>query len=91
MLAGGVGGMLIGVFIGWLIDVMTVEDTVREKVSSESRFKDAFKAIIQSKTTRKVKVGIFEENDSHLGDIELESDKGVSSDVRVGHVFYLTN
>ena len=91
MLAGGVGGMLIGVFIGWLIDITTIEDTVREKIRNDSRFGNGVKAMIQSKTTRKVKVGIYEENDSHLGDIELESDKGVSSDVRVGHVFYLTN
>lgn len=83
--------MLVGVFIGWLIDVMTVEDTVKDKVRAESRFKDAIKAMIKSKTTRKVNVGIFGEYDNHLGDIELESDKGVAADVKVGHVFYLTN
>lgn len=84
-------GGIVGLLLGFIIDACTVEDTVRDEVRSHSRFKDAFKAMIKSKTTRSVNVGIFGNNDNHLGDIELESDKGVAADVKVGHVFYLNN
>ena len=87
------GSLLFGsacaLLVGCIIDALTVEKTVREKVSSEDQFKNAFKAMIKSKDTRTVHVGIYGSNNTHLGDIEIESEKGVSSDVRVGHTFYV--
>lgn len=91
VIAGGTIGCLVGIVIPWIIDEFTVENTVREKVYAEPRFDDAIIAVVNSKTTRNVKIGVYAEDDNHLGDIELESDKGVAADVKVGHVFYLTN
>lgn len=86
-LAAGLGGAAVVGIIAAIADWLT-EDSISETILQEERFKDAFKAIINDKTTRKVKVGIFDSSEK-IGDMEIESSKGVSDSLYVGQVIYL--
>lgn len=76
-------GVLIGMISEWL-----TEDTISDTIRNESRYQDAIKAIINDKSTRKVKVGIFDTSDQ-IGEMEIESSKGVSNSLYVGQVIDL--
>lgn len=54
---------------------------------AKEKFRNAVKAKIKSKTTKKVNVGIFDSQENHLGDIPFEGEE-VASDIRVGDVIY---
>lgn len=78
-------GVLIGMISEWLN-----EDTISDTIRNENKFKNAIKAIVNDKSVRKVKVGIFDTYEQ-LGEMEIESSKGVSSSIYVGQIIDLRN
>lgn len=78
----GFGGMMFALAVTVLITIGLIRSEVKEKVP------DAFKAQITSKSTRKVVVGIFDDEDQKLKDIEIVSQQGVADDVREGQIIY---
>jgi anionic cell wall polymer biosynthesis LytR-Cps2A-Psr (LCP) family protein len=55
----------------------------------KKRNKDAFKALIKEKKKYAVNVGIFDEEEENIGNIEIKSDEGVSDSLYVGQVIYI--
>ena len=87
-LAAGLGGGVVVGLICAAISEWLNEDTISETIHNEDKFKDAIKAIVKDKSVRKVKVGIFD-NTEQIGEMEIESSKGVSNSVYVGQVIDL--
>lgn len=63
------------------------EDKLVEEV--EEQYPDAFKLLIKEKKKNAVNVGIFDEDDEHLDDVEITSTKGVSKSLRKGKVIFV--
>jgi len=78
----GFGGLMFALAVSVLITTALIRSEVKEKVPS------AFKAQITSKSTRKVVVGIFDDENKKLKDIEMVSQQGVSDDVYEGQTIY---
>ena len=77
-------GLLIGA-IGVSVLVSTVVisiDSLKNDVKNE--YPDAFKMLIKEKKKDAVKVGIFDKTNSHIEDIEITSNKGVSNNIHQG-------
>ena len=83
LLAGG----LLGATIFMAVDFFLSKDKLVEKVEEE--YPDAFKLLIKEKKKNAVNVGIFDEDDEHLDDVEITSTKGVSKSLRKGQVIYV--
>ena len=83
LLAGG----LLGATIFMAVDYFISEETLVEKVEEE--YPDAFKLLIKEKKKNAVNVGIFDEDNEHLDDVEITSTKGVSKSLRKGQVIYV--
>ena len=83
LLAGG----LLGATIFMAVDFFLSEDKLVEKVEEE--YPDAFKLLIKEKKKNAVNVGIFDEDDEHLDDVEITSTKGVSKSLRKGKVIFV--
>ena len=83
LLAGG----LLGATIFMAVDYFLSEDKLVEEV--EEQYPDAFKLLIKEKKKNAVNVGIFDEDDEHLDDVEITSTKGVSKSLRKGQVIYV--
>ena len=83
LLAGG----LLGATIFMAVDFFLSEDKLVEEV--EEQYPDAFKLLIKEKKKNAVNVGIFDEDDEHLDDVEITSTKGVSKSLRKGQVIYV--
>lgn len=83
LLAGG----LLGATIFLAVDFFLSEDKLVEEV--EEQYPDAFKLLIKEKKKNAVNVGIFDEDDEHLDDVEITSTKGVSKSLRKGQVIYV--
>lgn len=83
LLAGG----LLGATIFLAVDFFLSEDKLVEKV--EEKYPDAFKLLIKEKKKNAVNVGIFDEDDEHLDDVEITSTKGVSKSLRKGKVIFV--
>ena len=80
LLAGG----LLGATIFMAVDYFISEETLVENVEEE--YPDAFKLRIKEKKKNAVNVGIFDEDNEHLDDMEITSSKGVSKSLRKGQV-----
>ena len=80
LLAGG----LLGATIFMAVDFFLSEDKLVEEV--EEQYPDAFKLLIKEKKKNAVNVGIFDEDDEHLDDVEITSTKGVSKSLRKGQI-----
>ena len=77
-------GLLIGA-IGVSVLVSTVVisiDSLKNDVKNE--YPDAFKMLIKEKKKDAVKVGIFDKTNSHIEDVEITSNKGVSNNLHQG-------
>lgn len=85
LLAGG----LLGATIFLAVDFFLSEDKLVEEV--EEQYPDAFKLLIKEKKKNAVNVGIFDEDDEHLDDVEITSTKGVSKSLRKGKVIFCEN
>ena len=83
LLAGG----LLGATIFMAVDFFLSEDKLVEEV--EEQYPDAFKLLIKEKKKNAVNVGIFDEDNEHLDDVEITSTKGVSKNLRKGQVIYV--
>ncbi|MCI7427181.1 MAG: hypothetical protein SOY53_07825 [Prevotella sp.] len=83
LLAGG----LLGATIFLAVDFFLSEDKLVEEV--EEQYPDAFKLRIKEKKKNAVNVGIFDEDDEHLDDVEITSTKGVSKSLRKGKVIFV--
>ena len=83
LLAGG----LLGATIFMAVDFFLSEDKLVEEV--EEQYPDAFKLLIKEKKKNAVNVGIFDEDDEHLDDVEITSTKGVSKSLRKGKVIFV--
>lgn len=82
-------GLLIGA-IGVSVFVSTVVisiDSLKNDVKNE--YPDAFKMLIKEKKKDAVKVGIFDKTNSHIEDIEITSNKGVSNNLHQGQTIYI--
>lgn len=82
-------GLLIGA-IGVSVVVSTVVisiDSLKNDVKNE--YPDAFKMLIKEKKKDAVKVGIFDKTNSHIEDIEITSNKGVSNNLYQGQTIYI--
>ena len=69
------------------VDYFISEETLVENVEEE--YPDAFKLLIKEKKKNAVNVGIFDEDNEHLDDVEITSSKGVSKSLRKGQVIYV--
>ena len=83
LLAGG----LLGATIFLAVDFFLSEDKLVEEV--EKQYPDAFKLLIKEKKKNAVNVGIFDEDDEQLDDVEITSTKGVSKSLRKGKVIFV--
>ena len=83
LLAGG----LLGATIFLAVDFFLSEDKLVEEV--EEQYPDAFKLLIKEKKKNAVNVGIFDEDNEHLDDVEITSTKGVSKSLRKGQIIYV--
>ena len=83
LLAGG----LLGATIFLAVDFFLSEDKLVEEV--EKQYPDAFKLLIKEKKKNAVNVGIFDEDNEHLDDVEITSTKGVSKSLRKGKVIFV--
>ena len=83
LLAGG----LLGATIFMAVDFFLSEDKLVEE--AEEQYPDAFKLLIKEKKKNAVNVGIFDEDNEHLDDVEITSTKGVSKSLRKGQVIYV--
>ena len=81
-----VGGLL-GATIFMAVDYFLSEDKLVEEV--EKQYPDAFKLLIKEKKKNAVNVGIFDEDNEHLDDVEITSTKGVSKSLRKGKVIFV--
>ena len=81
-----VGGLL-GATIFMAVDFFLSEDKLVEEV--EEQYPDAFKLLIKEKKKNAVNVGIFDEDNEHLDDVEITSTKGVSKSLRKGQIIYV--
>lgn len=82
-LIGGAGGAVLGAIVDWFID----DDTLTESIEEE--YEDAFKLLIKEKKKNAVKVGIFDEENDLLDDVEIQSNSGVSDSLYKGRVIYV--
>lgn len=78
---------LLGATIFLAVDFFLSEDKLVEEV--EEQYPDAFKLLIKEKKKNAVNVGIFDEDDEHLDDVEITSTKGVSKSLRKGKVIFV--
>ena len=69
------------------VDYFISEETLVEKVEEE--YPDAFKLLIKEKKKNAVNVGIFDEDNEHLDDMEITSSKGVSKSLHKGQTIYV--
>ena len=83
LLAGG----LLGATIFMAVDFFLSEDKLVEEV--EEQYPDAFKLLIKEKKKNAVNVGIFDEDNEHLEDVEITSTKGVSKSLHKGQTIYV--
>ena len=83
LLAGG----LLGATIFLAVDFFLSEDKLVEEV--EEQYPDAYKLLIKEKKKNAVNVGIFDEDDEHLDDVEITSTKGVSKSLHKGQTIYV--
>lgn len=68
----------ICITISELISPRQIAQTAKKKCP------EAIKALVESKDTRKVGVGLFDSNNDRVGEMTIESSKGVSSSIYVG-------
>lgn len=83
------GAALIATAVGGGIIISKKINEKRLKKAVKKEFTEAVKMIINDKSTKKVNVGIFDENNDKIKDLTVESEKGVSDELYVGQEIYL--
>ena len=79
--------------LGWLIVSATIKvyEVVKTEVvknAVKKTYKNAFQALITSKDTKTVQVGIWDAT-KEIGEMEIKSDKGISDEIQTGQVIYI--
>ena len=74
---------LVDRFVTWFIS----EDSLGEYIKEE--YDDAFYLLIEEKKRNALKVGIFNNQEDVIENIELQSDKGVSDSIYEGQIIYI--
>lgn len=70
------------------VAVEITQDVIRRR--AKEKFERAKYALVKEiKNAKKVKVGVFGNNSNELGELVIESDKGVDKNVRVGQKIYV--
>ncbi len=87
IILGGAAILAAAVAGGIVIHRKINERRLREAIKKE--FTEAVKAIINDKSTKRVDVGIFAEDDCKIKDLTFTSDEGVSDELYVGQEIYL--
>lgn len=87
MLIGGLYGAAAGAVLGAVVDWFIDEDTLSQAVVEE--YDDAFKLLIKEKKKKAVKVGIFDDDNELLDDVEIQSNEGVSDSLYKGQIIYV--
>jgi hypothetical protein len=83
----GAAAVGLTVYAGVKIYKKITAKQIAEEVARKS--KEAFYAKIKEKKANAVKVGIFDVNEKETGEMEIESDEGVDSSLRVGQVILI--
>lgn len=84
---GVLGAGLLGAAVVLSVDYFLSSDTLSDAVREEEP--DAFKVLIKEKKKNAVNVGIFDEDNEHLNDMEITTSKGVSRSLRKGQTIYV--
>jgi len=85
---GALAGVALAGAASYVVYKKITADAIKEKARQLGK-SEAFKAMIKSKNTRRVKVGIFDRNENEIADFSMESEGGVSENLRVGQYLYL--
>ena len=80
----GAAAIGLTVYAGVKIYEKITAKQIAEEVARKS--KEAFYAKIKEKKRDAVKVGIFDVNEKETGEMEIKSDEGVDSSLRVGQL-----
>jgi hypothetical protein len=83
----GAAAVGLTVYAGVKIYKKITAKQIAEEVARKS--KEAFYAKIKEKKANAVKVFIFDVNEKETGEMEIESDEGVDSSLRVGQVILI--
>lgn len=78
----GIGSVAIIVAVACIIS----RTLIREKIKEQ--YKNAAKAIIESKDIKEVKVGIYDHNDKYIQEMRITSELGIADDVYKKLVLY---
>ena len=87
------GALLAGAAVGAAATVavaaicVTISELISPRqIAEKAKIKcpGAIKAFVESKDTRRVCVGLFDSNNDRVGEMTIESSKGVSSSIYVG-------
>ena len=82
-----IAGSVLGAAV-IIVACKITKEIIAEKACKE--FNEAFKAEIQEAKKNAVHVGIFDEEDNTIGEMTIESEKGVDAYIKQGDVIYLT-
>lgn len=80
---------LIGTAVAGGIIIHRKINERRLKRAVRKEFAQAVKMIINDKSTKKVNVGIFDDENCKIKDMDVASDRGVSDEIYVGQEIYL--
>ena len=84
----GIAAAIIGAAAA--IVVVTIIDKVALQKAIKEKYQNAAKALIKSKDTKTVVVGIYDDRNRTIDEaMEIKSDSGVSQDIKVGQTIYL--
>lgn len=77
-------GLIVALFVtAVIIDEIQIKKKVKEA------YKEAAAVLIQSKDIKTVRVGIYDDSDVKISEMEISSDAGVSSSIQEGQKIYL--
>ena len=82
------GLLIAAIGVSVLVSTVVISiDSLKNDVKNE--YPDAFKMLIKEKKKDAVKVGIFDKTNSHIEDVEITSNKGVSNNLHQGQTIYI--
>ena len=88
MLLQALGRVIGAIGVSVLVSTVVISiDSLKNDVKNE--YPDAFKMLIKEKKKDAVKVGIFDKTNSHIEDVEITSNKGVSNNLHQGQTIYI--
>ena len=81
------GGLAVGLICA-KIDEFLTKDSISETIKARDEFTKGLKAMVNDISTRNVRVGIYDRTEQ-IGEMEIESSKGVSNSLYEGQVIDL--